>query len=581
MRERLDPHKKDRKRPRTEELQHVDETVALTEPPMEPDNEQDEEKEGQWIEVRRGNNAGVRKVRIKNDKPNTKLDIDHRTFNQTMKKAGISLENGARARIDPRTNDYIVTTKNEVEYERLCNLKKFTNEIGESTEIKVIPGLASNHSRGVIYLRNPGNDMEALCEEIICKTHQKPGKGDEHYRWIKRIQNITQHKSIVGGDFNAEHSVWGNQDNREGMNLLHQMRGNSFECLNKPGGNTRLGNKNQKDTTPDSSWTRGVSEVDWEAHDDTWGSDHVPIIITLHRKTREKRTARVTNWDKFREILKKKIQVEGPTDIEKHIKKAAQEATTTTQVDADAPNPDHHLTNLQEARHKALLRYRRKKTDTSRRIILNRATQEVTAYTRKLRKQTWIQHCEGFNDRTGVKKLWNTYRAMLGKKKEKNTGRNLALKLNMSEEELAKKLGETFFPQPDDWTPLLIEHTEERKEQDVKFSIEELNYAISRAKKGTAPGEDGVTPAMLKNLPDEGKHALLDHYNRIWEEHTLPQGWKHSTVIPIPKPNKPKDKMANLRPISLTSNILQAQLPIVKIQKCDILSIRFGVRKLM
>ncbi|CAN8014166.1 unnamed protein product [Ixodes persulcatus] len=172
MRERLDPHKTDRKRPRTEELQHVDETVALTEPPMEPDNEQDEEKEGHWIEVRRGNNAGVRKVRIKNDKPNTKLDIDHRTFNQTMKKAGISLENGARARIDARTNDYIVTTKNEVEYERLCNLKKFTNERGENTEIKVIPGLASNHSRGVIYLRNPGNDMEALCEEIICKTHQ-------------------------------------------------------------------------------------------------------------------------------------------------------------------------------------------------------------------------------------------------------------------------------------------------------------------------------------------------------------------------------------------------------------------------
>ncbi|KAG0431090.1 hypothetical protein HPB47_022116 [Ixodes persulcatus] len=125
--------------------------------------------------------------------------------------------------------------------------------------------------------------------------YQKPGKGDEHYRWIKRIQNITQHKSIVGGDFNAEHSVWGNQDNRKGMNLLHQMHGNSFECLNKPGGNTRLGNKNQKDTTPDSSWTRGVPEVDWEAHDDTWGSDHVPIIITLHRKTREKRTARVTN----------------------------------------------------------------------------------------------------------------------------------------------------------------------------------------------------------------------------------------------------------------------------------------------
>lgn len=449
-------------------------------------------------------------------------------------------------------------------YNTYLNRTVITNTSKQEKEGVAVLLIKETHPQSQIntdFACNEDEELVGATTTIGKKTYsffsfyQKPGKGDEHYRWIKRIQNITQHKSIVGGDFNAEHSVWGNQDNRKGMNLLHQMHGNSFECLNKPGGNTRLGNKNQKDTTPDSSWTRGVPEVDWEAHDDTWGSDHVPIIITLHRKTREKRTARVTNWDKFREILKKKIQVEGPTDIEKHIKKAAQEATTTTQVDADAPNPDHHLTNLQEARHKALLRYRRKKTDTSRRIILNRATQEVTAYTRKLRKQTWIQHCEGFNDRTGVKKLWNTYRAMLGKKKEKNTGRNLALKLNMSEEELAQKLGETFFPQPDDWTPLLIEHTEERKEQDVKFSIEELNYAISRAKKGTAPGEDGVTPAMLKNLPDEGKHALLDHYNRIWEEHTLPQGWKHSTVIPIPKPNKPKDKMANLRPISLTSNI--------------------------
>lgn len=48
---------------------------------------------------------------------------------------------------------------------------------------------------------------------------------------------------------------------------------------------------------------------------------------------------------------------------------------------------------------------------------------------------------------------------------------------------------------------------------------------------------------------------LLDIFNAIWEEGELPPEWKRSTVIPIPKPGKAPNMVANLRPISLTSNL--------------------------
>ncbi|KAG0410029.1 hypothetical protein HPB47_012851 [Ixodes persulcatus] len=61
-------------------------------------------------------------------------------------------------------------------------------------------------------------------------------------------------------------------------------------------------------------------------------------------------------------------------------------------------------------------------------------------YTKELGRTRWRTHCESFNQRTGLGKAWHTYRGIDGRKRRtRNAAQNLALKLNISEEELAIK----------------------------------------------------------------------------------------------------------------------------------------------
>ncbi|KAM7287414.1 uncharacterized protein ISCGN_031105 [Ixodes scapularis] len=100
---------------------------------------------------------------------------------------------------------------------------------------------------------------------------------------------------------------------------------------------------------------------------------------------------------------------------------------------------------------------------------------------------------------------------------------------------------------------------------DQPFTRGELESALQRGKTHTAPGPDKITMTMLRNLPDLTKSELLEWINEIWETGKLPKSWKHSLVIPIPKPGKDKGTLTNYRPISLTSCTC-------KIMECMVLS---------
>ena len=65
----------------------------------------------------------------------------------------------------------------------------------------------------------------------------------------------------------------------------------------------------------------------------------------------------------------------------------------------------------------------------------------------------------------------------------------------------------------------------------------------------TAPGEDGTTYSMLRNMGPAGDSALLALINASWIEGRLPTRWKSAVIKPIPKPKEP----GKTRPISLLS----------------------------
>ncbi|KAM7290321.1 uncharacterized protein ISCGN_026966 [Ixodes scapularis] len=215
----------------------------------------------------------------------------------------------------------------------------------------------------------------------------------------------------------------------------------------------------------------------------------------------------------------------------------------------------------------ALQRYRKNRT-LHLKIKLKRAAAKARQYCKQLGRERWRTHCGSFNARNGLGRAWRTYKGLNGaKRKTRNAAQNLALKLNISEAEMAIRAGELFFPQEEDRAnqkPVAMNtRTPEEEGMEDPLNMGELIEAIYTAKTGSAPGPDGVTYQALRNLPEESKQKLLDKYNTVWEEGMLPRAWKLSWVTPIPKPGKLLDRIENMRPASLTSNICKTMEKIV------------------
>ncbi len=64
-----------------------------------------------------------------------------------------------------------------------------------------------------------------------------------------------------------------------------------------------------------------------------------------------------------------------------------------------------------------------------------------------------------------------------------------------------------------------------------------------------------ISYSMIKNVPEVAIKALLDLYNHIWNEGSLPEDWKSAIVIPVVKPGKDATKSNSYRPIALTSTL--------------------------
>ena len=79
---------------------------------------------------------------------------------------------------------------------------------------------------------------------------------------------------------------------------------------------------------------------------------------------------------------------------------------------------------------------------------------------------------------------------------------------------------------------------------DQEFTLSELEDVLHRLK-DTAPGDDTVCNAMIKNMPLATKYLFLRLINQSFSEGKLPTRWKMAKIIPIPK------KDGTHRPISL------------------------------
>ncbi|KAH7985622.1 hypothetical protein HPB49_026340 [Dermacentor silvarum] len=70
---------------------------------------------------------------------------------------------------------------------------------------------------------------------------------------------------------------------------------------------------------------------------------------------------------------------------------------------------------------------------------------------------------------------------------------------------------------------------------DEPFQLHELTKALDRSRRRSAPGADGITFQMLRNLADAEKARLLDCLNAVWNNGQLPESWL-TAIVSSPQP---------------------------------------------
>ncbi|KAM7298149.1 hypothetical protein ISCGN_018773 [Ixodes scapularis] len=423
----------------------------------------------------------------------------------------------------------------------------------------------SSEQREVTAVSARLGDKDIVVVSVYWRPHSTTN--DEDAEWLKLLCTRTIHPLpvLIGGDFNAHHTSWGSKSNTvRGRSVADNALVAGLVLANSPDAVTRRADSQQQDSTsPDVTWHSPSLRCSWAVVDDTWGSDHFPIIIGLGGKSRAlaTRTVSTTRWDDFREVL---AELPPHEPLFNRIIQAKEIVTRSVKVSAEAPTPDQHLLNLWESRIKAQHCYLEGGKLPPDRTRFNRASAEAKRYSLELSGKEWHDHCTSFNGRTSPAKVWATMRGMTKNQRQQTAGEDMALRLAISNEEFASKAGPVFFPQecPASYDPAKVrfsipppqEHMDPSMER--PFTMAELQGALfSITKLHGAPGPDMITVPALRNLPEAAMQELLDIFNESWELGQLPAIWRHASVIPIPKPGRTPKQLTDMRPISLTSHV--------------------------
>lgn len=89
------------------------------------------------------------------------------------------------------------------------------------------------------------------------------------------------------------------------------------------------------------------------------------------------------------------------------------------------------------------------------------------------------------------------------------------------------------------------------REEIPRIEMQELVTASRQIKNGTAPGLDGITNEVLKNVVQFRPEILLRLYNRCMEDGISPTTWKRARLVLIKKGDKLPNEPSSFRPLCL------------------------------
>ena len=332
---------------------------------------------------------------------------------------------------------------------------------------------------------------------------------------------------------------------------------------------------------------------EWNVDDSSSiGIDHFPILCTIdinvHAQERyviEKWCFEKANWEKFQEYCiegAKSISMDGSIEecyviVTNLILKAASKSIPIRRITGKrkaVPWWNEGCTKAVRERNKALrvLRSNLNQENSTSLSFFPLIKAQTCRAIKGSKNNAWREYCSTIGREVKLGDVWQMLKKMSGKKKY--------IKIPVLEDEetkavtdkeKAKILGKSFANihsgnHLDDLhrkrkEQVLRENQEILRKKynldttlDNELTMSELEIAINGTGY-TATEQDQLSYAMFRKLPDQVLSIILELFNKIWREGSMPKRWKSALILPFSKPGKNPNNAGNYRPIALTSHL--------------------------
>ncbi|KAF6217374.1 hypothetical protein GE061_001728 [Apolygus lucorum] len=312
----------------------------------------------------------------------------------------------------------------------------------------------------------------------------------------------------------------------------------------------------------------------WSTLLDTLGSDHHIMKLTIQAVTQaptrltRKWNVKKADWPAYATLIHNSIENSdrntfnsNPQDMYDHLERNILEA-------ANIAIPENKYSEFSkcnrywnedcdravENRKTAIHNYRQHKSLGNLRILKEK-TKEGKIIRLKRKRESWEELCaEADTTPHSCPSAWKLLSIFTGK----TSGTSLVVPQGHSEacKEVLEKITRNKEPST---TILLSNH-----ESPTPFTLQELEAAINRKRKDTAPGPDSITYSMINNMPMNAKKWLLDVYNSCLNRNVICTQWKEVHIIYLKKPGVKEVTAKTIRPLALIPVMVKIMNSMIK-----------------
>lgn len=445
--------------------------------------------------------------------------------------------------------------------------------------------------------------------DIYCVYAPPPNSNNlENYQDIFGT-NLNKN-SIIVGDFNLKHPLWNPENDirqdGESDDLIEFCSNLNLNIINDNQITRIASNPSHTDSAIDLAITSAhlQAQSDFYVIDNSFGSDHLPILVLIKWKASSPNTnkpckwitnkAKPENWKTFQNLCKNNLNYNlEDSDIESNFatfykilsnnlsKSMPKHKNGKKKQNQQMPWWTDECSSAVKKRENLRKKYKQVRSSTNLELFRQARTNAKTTI-QKAKKLGWQNMCSELEQNVTSKKMWDLVRKMKGHAAKQNIPIEINNKIIIEPKDQANAFVKHFqkvssdvgYPNSFLTKKAKIEDKfnktfdskpkfNDKSNYNKPFTFLEFEQALSNCKKG-APGPDEIHYDVIKNLPGSSKKLLLDLYNQSWNTGQTPSEWKIATIIPIPKPNKPKKDPSSYRPISLTSTFTKLMQKMIK-----------------